>query len=62
MTNAFTYDTMPQAINTMTLNPHEPIPNKAEVLYMTPNGRLHPFEGGLRRRGRSIFSILLYVI
>ena len=44
---------MPPAITTMTLNPNEPVPQKAEVLYMTPNGQLQPFEGGGPRRGRS---------
>jgi len=46
---------MPPAISTRTINPHEPIPNKAEVLYMTPNGQLQPFEGGGQRRGKSIY-------
>lgn len=53
MSNAFTYDTMPPAITTMTLNSDESAPQKAEVLYMTPNGQLQPFEGGGRRSGNS---------
>lgn len=54
ITNAFTYDTMPPAITTMTLNPNDPVPNKAEVLYMAPNGQIRPFESGgpLPNRGR----------
>ena len=64
MTNAFTYDTMPPAITTMTLNSEEPAPQKAEVLYMTPNGQLQPFEGGGRRPGNraEITLIRFYLV
>lgn len=51
---------MPPAITTMTLNPNDPVPNKAEVLYMAPNGQIRPFESGgpSSNRGRSIYLIL----
>lgn len=56
MTNAFTYDSMPPAITTMTLNPDEPAPQKAEVLYMTPQGQLRPYEsvGQRTANGRNL--------
>jgi len=37
----------------MTINPNDPIPNKAEVLYMTPGGQLQPYETGRHRRRKS---------
>jgi hypothetical protein len=45
----------------MIIDPHAPVPNKAEVLYMTPNGQLNSFEGDGQRRGKSIVSILLFL-
>jgi hypothetical protein len=42
----------------MAINYQPPTSNKAEVLYMTPNGQYKTFEGGTKHRGKSIFSIL----
>lgn len=42
---------MPPAITTMTLNADESAPRKAEVLYMTPNGQIHPYESVGKRSG-----------
>ena len=44
---------MPPAITTMTLNPDEPAPRKAEVLYMAPNGQFQPYERIGQRSGNS---------
>lgn len=48
---------MPSSITRMILNPEDPTPRKADVLYMTPNGQLQPLEGGglAFRRERSMF-------
>jgi hypothetical protein len=40
----------------------EPVRNRAEVLYITSNGQVQPFEGGGRRQGQSTSSFLLYLI
>ncbi|CAF0729846.1 unnamed protein product [Rotaria sordida] len=53
--NAFTYDSLPSS---MMINHEQPSPNKAEVLYMTPNGKLQPLEGGGRNRGKTKTIIL----
>lgn len=50
---------MPQALNTMVIDPLEPVPNKAEVLYMTPHGQIKQYEGNGQRRGRCIYFISL---
>jgi len=44
------------------IDPLERNPKRAEVLYMTPNGQLKPFEGGGQHRGKSTFLISLYFI
>ncbi|CAF2326726.1 unnamed protein product [Rotaria sp. Silwood2] len=54
-TNAFTYDSLPSS---MMINHQEPRSNKAEVLYMTPNGKFQPLEDAGRNRGKPKTIIL----
>ncbi len=53
MTNAFTYDSIPPAFTNMSINPDDPAPHKAEVLYMSPGGQLLPYDNSGKRRGKS---------
>lgn len=51
---------MPQAINTVVLDPLQPEPNRAEVLYMTPGGQIQPYENG-RHRGKCKYIYLISI-
>ncbi|CAF3316503.1 unnamed protein product [Rotaria socialis] len=46
-TNAFTYEGIPSS---MMINNQDSMPNQSEVLYMTSDGKLQPFENGGRNQ------------
>jgi hypothetical protein len=53
---------MPPGLTTMTINPDDPVPHKAEILYMSPGGQLLPYQSGRQRQEKSTLLFLLYFI